>query len=472
MIETPASSSDASPGGQPDGSPLGDGSPLADSASPPDAPQPSWAVVFTTTDLPYELAAGFTYKATLGIRNDSSNALVAGADYIAAGGNASTFLGGARVDLPSTVQPGQTVLIHFDLTAPAARSDYPTTWQVVSTASTPLSAQINQTISVPRPRYIEFGVDTPNTRSQANAVDVSRPPFDGEVIQPIMGGPFLRSEVMKNSPLPSDLLTRNDVNSDIAAFAGFSNNFLRVDAGYLNVAWNGDWTTVLGNIDLIGQLVAAHQLRGIVIDTEIQVPENSDVWDPTQASAADVRARGHDLAAHYSAAAPHTTILFTLAYSWIALQHTAGNTTFDRLTNFLDGMMEGAAESIRFVDGYEASYGYRLRNGSWDPKNFPQAHDEIRAARSLSAVPTLYDRRFEVGFGIWIDNKDIWDPNNFANNWFTPTEFGDSLSAARQASDGWVWVWSETVTWYSATYIFQQNPVPDAYRTALINSRN
>jgi hypothetical protein len=134
-------------------------------------------------------------------------------------------------------------------------------------------------------------------------------------------------------------------------------------------------------------------------------------------------------------------------------------------------MMEGAPDSIVFVDGYEASYGFRNRNGSWFPDTFSDGRQHISAARSLSLVPAIYDQRMKGGFGIWVDYNNTWDATTSANNYFTPSELATSLGAARDASDGWVWVYSQKISWYTSTAIPSFFPAPAPYRDAVTSER-
>jgi hypothetical protein len=328
----------------------------------------------------------------------------------------------------------------------------------------------------PHPRILEFGWDTPRTASDVAMLDLTLDPFDGTVLDPslvLADGTSERgfsASVLVNEPLTMDTLARGQRTSGLLnAFAGFEGNLLRINAAGLDVAWNEDWTTVLANAQVAGALVCQYGLQGIVIDSEEY--GSSTIWDPSHGSPADARARGRAFAASYGAAAPKTTILFTMAHSYVAAEQSVGYHGYDLLAPFIDGMMEGAPDSIVFVDGYEMSYSFRDRNGAWFPDTYSDGRQHITAARSLSLVPTLYDQRMKGGFGIWLDFNNTWDASNTANNYFTPAELATSLAAARDASDGWVWVYSQKISWYTSAATASFYAVPSAYRSDVTAAR-
>jgi hypothetical protein len=330
---------------------------------------------------------------------------------------------------------------------------------------------------------IEFGWDTPSTASAATAVDVSHAPFDGVVLDPTLVLPdgserLLSRSVLVNESLTDATLEQDSRTSGLAdAFHAFPSNLLRMNASPLPLAWDGDFSTVLENLETLGRAVATHHLAGIVFDTEQY--NNATIWDPAQGGTPELaRARGADFGRHYGNAAPGSIVLFTMAHTYVGLQQGAGNHTYDLLAPFVDGMMEGAPDSIIFVDGYEISYGFRYRQGAWFPDSFTDARQIIRNARSLSLVPTVYDQRMTVGFGIWgTDYADQWSSTDFGANHFTPDELQTSVTSARDASDGWVWVYTQRVSWYVTSDVLNSDgstqfyAAPEAYRGAVSAAR-
>ena len=56
-------------------------------------------------------------------------------------------------------------------------------------------------------------------------------------------------------------------------------------------------------------------------------------------------------------------------------------------------------------------------------------------------MPEHYRRKVKAGFGLWVDYRK-------QPNYFTPEEFQRAVTSALKVSDGYVWIWSETVGFF------------------------
>ena len=57
-----------------------------------------------------------------------------------------------------------------------------------------------------------------------------------------------------------------------------------------------------------------------------------------------------------------------------------------------------------------------------------------------------------MGFGLWMDNdwrNKTWDVKDFSKNYFTPEQFGKSLTKALATADEYVWVYTEVPMWWT-----------------------
>ena len=150
------------------------------------------------------------------------------------------------------------------------------------------------------------------------------------------------------------------------------------------------------------------------------------------------------------------------------------------LAPFGDGMLEGMSDQATLIDGHEKSYAYTLN------KRFVHGRREIEEAFDISAVPDLYRERIKVAFGLMLDNRYnvrgrfYTDPDDFVNNHFTPSEWGNALYFSMRNCDRYVWIWNEL-----RGAVFFDSPsrasevqeelkanVPDQYVLAMKRARN
>jgi hypothetical protein len=239
-------------------------------------------------------------------------------------------------------------------------------------------------------------------------------------------------------------------------------NFARINIGVSNADWfsDEDWGRVVANVELGADAAAQDGAEGILLDTEMYgsrccllpyyygdcVPAAgcTDPGSPATASrtfaetATEVRARGKQFMQAIVSAFPGAKILYTYATSVVAL----GDTSFNLLPAFIDGMMD-AAPNNTFIDGYEGAYEFKTG------KEFAVARNVILNAATLSADPRRYQRKMKVGFGIYpharesnevlLDMTPGHDTSEYNN--LTPTELADAIQAAYDNSDGYVWLY-------------------------------
>ena len=88
----------------------------------------------------------------------------------------------------------------------------------------------------------------------------------------------------------------------------------------------------------------------------------------------------------------------------------------------------------------------------------PSYHDNSFVDAVYSAVPELYRRRVEAGFGLRIDNQDGYD-------YFSPSGFRDALQHAVDVSDGYVWIYGQIPRF------FPKSDITDEYIQAISQVR-
>jgi hypothetical protein len=110
-------------------------------------------------------------------------------------------------------------------------------------------------------------------------------------------------------------------------------------------------------------------------------------------------------------------------------------------------MLEAADEKTTIVDSGELAYGYKKREDFVNLRKLI-----LEEAKVLSAIPEIYAKRLKIGYGLWIDNDwrgRGWDPHKPEKNHFKPEELQESVKLALELTDGYVWVYSESLDWYT-----------------------
>ncbi len=302
-------------------------------------------------------------------------------------------------------------------------------------------------------RLIEFGWDIPDTAAlRANAAAMERAPFDGVVLDPKIGRPLAFSwHVFGRERLPDGCLDAALADLQATRLFRFKHNFLRFNAtpGDAPLArrspssqsgqpgdGEGGWDDhpVIANVRLAGRFVREAELAGLMFDVE---PYQGKQW--SNGTADDARRLGRAFGRAYAAEAPRSTILLTFGIT------QASHPEYRLLGPFVEGLLEA---DVEVVDGFENAYGFK------ETAAFERAREAIRKSHP----------RIRAGFGLWMDfesGRRAWPANAF----FSPDEFERAVRAASAASDGWVWIYTERLNWWTG------EGLPDGYRAAVERAR-
>jgi hypothetical protein len=335
-------------------------------------------------------------------------------------------------------------------------------------------------------KVIEFGWDEPDTAFLRQHIgEMEQTPFDGCVFHVNFvdrdgaTGNFTWQGWGKRAFAEADLKRAMD---DLKAtpFRRFTHNFLRFNTTPAKLDWFDDYSAVVHNARLAalvaregkcrGVLFDIEQYEGLLFDYRKQRDRETKSWE---LYAAQARSRGRDVMQAFQAGFPRVTIFLTFGYSLPWHESREGRVSlsdchYGLLAPFLDGMLEAAREGVRFIDGYELSYGYK------DAEHFNRAHAAMRQdLLPIVADPGRYRRFVSFGFGLWMDNQWRtvgWNTEDFSKNFFSPDDFESSLRRAIEAADEYVWIYTETPRWWSN----EGTPVklPEAYLEAVRRARN
>jgi hypothetical protein len=245
-------------------------------------------------------------------------------------------------------------------------------------------------------------------------------------------------------------------------FSGFNwgrltDNFLRVNVYPATVDWFDNFDTILANFEAIARLSQQLGFSGIMLDTEqypgieiFDYPQQKykDQYDYT-AYDAQVFLRGQEIIRALNRGYPGITVLYTYGLT-IGAQFGGGRdllayTHSGLLTPFIEGMIDAAGETTMLVDAFEGSYTYTQE------AEFLAAYKLIKDfTRDVYARnPAAYGEVVEAGFGLWLDRGCGEAGLSSTTCGFRPESFQNAVDLALRYSDRYVWIYSQTVNWYT-----------------------
>ena len=246
------------------------------------------------------------------------------------------------------------------------------------------------------------------------------------------------------------------------AWRQFTDNFLPVaiatrdqDQG---LSWFDDarWATIENNWRVLVLIAREGRCRGLLVDPE-HYDYECELFNYSHHRAqrldrgfaeyeAEARKRGRQLGAAARELFPEITVGLLYGYQPLAPKKNADSAArqaarYALLPAFLDGLIEASVPQAKFVDLWESGHGYK------DRTEFLRARDEIRnAGRTASAIPEIYASAMEAGMSLRIDQARDGIPWRAASpdrNHFSPQAFAAALSGALDATDRYVWIYSE-----------------------------
>ncbi|HEY8750646.1 MAG TPA: hypothetical protein VIM11_21860 [Tepidisphaeraceae bacterium] len=330
-------------------------------------------------------------------------------------------------------------------------------------------------------KLIEFGWDEPDTAFiRAHLAELERTPFDGCVFHADAVGLDAKSVSFTWTGWGTRAFTRDELQKAVAdlkatPFKRFTHNFLRFNTTPADVDWFDDYSAIVNNAKLAAQFATDTDCAGILFDTEqytgklfnysAQRDAKTKSWDQY---AAQVRKRGREVMQAFQAGDPNVTLFLTFGYT-LPFRQCQGDRAklakaqYGLLVPFLDGMLDAASSNSRIIDGYESSYSFK------DTTRFAPAYATMKSAvLPLVADPQKYQSHFSFGFGIWLDNnwrRLGWHTDDLSKNFYSPEAFEKTVEAALNRSDQYVWIYSETPKWWTASG--KPDKLPDAYDLAL-----
>ena len=234
------------------------------------------------------------------------------------------------------------------------------------------------------------------------------------------------------------------------------------------LGWNDDaaWARFVGNMGELARLSYSAGLKGLFIDTEDYAHQGQFSYRPgddapSYDEAANLaRERGREMAKAVFGEHPSAVLLATwflsLRQGYALVEDVEGALrSGDLWPAFLNGMLDAAPPTARFVDGCETGYGLDAERNEFLLEAFRMRRGVERLVSPANRA--RFSEPFWSGFGMYLDM--YVNPPGEAYH-FGPAADGSRLTAFRHnlrqamdcASSGYVWVYGEKhsfVSWKS-----------------------
>ncbi len=348
----------------------------------------------------------------------------------------------------------------------------------------------------PHKKLIELGWDIPDTAflRQNYTIMEQTTPFDGVIYELAQVVPSDGQTSQKQSSqwlwdaAPWERQTFQPAIDDLqsCAFQQFTDNFIRINFSPATVAWNDDdgWKTIMQKVALCAWVAKTSGCtKGLAPDFESYGSElfryHPDSGLSFQETVAFSRRRGAEFVTAIASEYPDAIVLCL----WMnSINVSAGrNDTpetilesagYGLLPAFINGMLDAAPRTMRFVDGCENGYYYdgeeAYARSALDMLLWTGPAMRLIAPENR----TKYRTQVQAGFGFYLDMYS----NPKGNHYYREAHEGETrfdrmtanLDAALSASDEYVWVYGEKYRWWTSGTLekpaFNPDPEPTLWQ--------
>lgn len=328
-------------------------------------------------------------------------------------------------------------------------------------------------------KLIEFGWNSPNPAYlRANIARMEAESFDGTVVN-LTVGPM----IFTRSPHPDEAFIQDRDDLAATTFTRFTDNFVLM-WGTAEQDWSfaseSDWAAMERNLRNFMQVAAAGRLRGVLLDPEPYQYSawwyNRDRYNGLEFEQAQelVRARGAQFVQIVQEYIPDARILAIFAFELVRAEiENRGfglrDSPWALYGAFLEGILVGANETVRLVDGNQASYYYTNAQQFADSRVW--IADAIHKLPEDPFLRTRFDTHVEIGQAVYVDAVMNLRENPEFIGFHLPGDaerlqlLEHNLYQAIYSSDEYVWIYSENVHWW-------EDQVPPGVREALVSARD
>jgi hypothetical protein len=263
---------------------------------------------------------------------------------------------------------------------------------------------------------------------------------------------------------PSNLLI--DTNALKQAISSdLTENFLRINSATQD-GWSwlseDDWTATETNIRAFAKAAQLAQFRGLIFDPEPYGPNPWLYRAPDFAGktlnevSSVVRERGKRFVQVVQNEMPNAVVFFLRLLRPMVQELEDGSVgtedgSYTLLKPFFEGMLEVANSGVKFVDGDEESYYYL------SAKDFTDGKAYILTAQSLFSDSLLekFKARVSIAHAVYVDGvMDLFSSPRFIGYYLKNNDqrlqlFEHNIFQAARSSDEFVWVYSESMNWWT-----------------------
>lgn len=333
-------------------------------------------------------------------------------------------------------------------------------------------------------KLVAYGWHTPTTAEiRANIAKYEQVPVDGlgfdTFVRDAAGRRrLLFQSVFRSVPLDWSMFREGLADLKATPFKRFTERFIRFQTMPADaVDWFDEFQTVINNTRQVGRFVKEANLTGIVFDPE-PYSYGKNVWNYSQQkyassrSLSDYRRQAFRSGRQFIEALQGTIgrpFVVFMPFTF-ELPPPEGDPNFAThryglFGAFMDGVLRQANSNVKIVSAYAWSYGARTQaefDTGWRNMTF----HNLKKTRVRDKYPSWVS----FGFSNWIDNDSNrssvgWSSTNPNANYFTPSEFQQSLILGLRKSEKYVWIYNQVPDLFTGEQMH-----PDYY-TAMRNAR-
>lgn len=310
-----------------------------------------------------------------------------------------------------------------------------------------------------RGKVLEWGWHTPSPQYvYANIAAMQHLPFDGFALDIRRNAPlenstkdFLSWRAWRQVERPENYSQSIDA-LRMTSLGRFTDCFLRLNLSSDDGDWYDDPTAIMTNAALLARVARTCGAKGILLDVEqygaswlryLSLPQHAKHSFAEYQQ--QVRHRGRELMHAFQSEYPDVDILLTFGYMFATRTNKdLAKSAYGLLPSLIDGLLDAAKENNVIIDGWEQSYAYRAGT------DFERAYQLMHTqAAEWAADPHKFAQHYRASFGIWLDEGQKWDPEDFGHNYFTPRAFHHVVQESLKRCDGYVWIYSEKPNWWN-----------------------
>ena len=292
---------------------------------------------------------------------------------------------------------------------------------------------------------------------KANIANVKARGFSGTAVRMTVGSTIFNKVPYSTADLESDIN-----NLKLAVSSDLPDNLLKIDSATAD-GWSwlsdADWAATEQNVAAFAKAAKVAGFKGFAFDPEPYGP-NPWLYRPADFGGKNlaqvssvVKERGRRFMTITQTELPQARLLFLKLMNEIRQHSEDINSAaeYELLKPFFEGMLEVANAGVQFVDGNEGSYYYTKAS------DFDGGKAYILGTESLFPLELRqkFKNQLSVSHSIYVDGvMNLFASPRFIGYYLQNNDerlklFEHNLFNAARSSDEFVWVYSESINWWT-----------------------